>query len=316
MKRKLTILYGFVVIVVLVWGSIVCANAVKIFYSDGVIQQGESYDRVEVYDTPPLHTTVDMTGGYVGRPLDVDTGMYTYDASTVNISGGFADFLHTYDSSIVNVSGGVVGNLVSLGERTITSHNSSTINVYEGGLLSGWSSSYFFMFDSSTLNVYGGDVDLFLIAFHPSVVINIYDGSLFNVELCGTANIYGGSIGGAWPSYFDSTAVNIYGSDFVYEPHWYKTPPDDPIRGEQWVSRLTGMGLYGVPISVIDLPDPATNPNIHLIPEAGTILLLGLGVLGVLRDRRSRKITKYNKEVKYIEKNTYYVDGLTSTGRS
>jgi len=284
MKRKLTILYGFVVIVVLVWGSIVCANAVKIFYSDGFIQQRESYDRVEVYDTAPSHTTVDMTGGHIGKPPDVDTGLYTYDASTVNISSGLIDFLHTHNSSTVNISGGVVGNWESFGETTISAHNLSTINLYSGGTFTGGSFAFFDIFDSSALNVYGGYVNLFLRTFDLSVV-NIYDGSLFCVSLGGSANIYGGSVGGPWPSSFST--VNIYGYDFIYEPHWYKTQPDDIIRGEQWVSRLTGMGLYGVPISIIDLSDPATNPNIHLIPEPGTIMLLGLGVLGVLRDRRN-----------------------------
>jgi len=201
MKRKMIFSCATMAIVVLLWGSIVCGNTVKIFYSDGVIQQGESYDRVEVYDTPPSHTTVNITGGYVGWPLDVDTGLYTYDASTVNISGGYVDFLHTYDSSIVNVSGGMVGNWDSFGEMTISAHNSSTINVYTEGVLTGGSAAFFQLYDSSTLNVYGGAVGLFLIAFNPSVV-NIYDGFLFSVQLGGPANIYGGSIGGAGPAIF------------------------------------------------------------------------------------------------------------------
>jgi hypothetical protein len=46
------------------------------------------------------------------------------------------------------------------------------------------------------------------------------------------------------------------------------------------------MGLYGVPISIIDLPDPATNPNIHLIPEPATFFLLGAGGLLLIRKRR------------------------------
>jgi hypothetical protein len=286
MKRKLILSFATMAFVVLL-GANIAQGTLKIFYSDGVIQQGESYDRVEVYDTPPSHTTVNMTGGHIGKPPDIDTGMYTYDASVVNISGGGVDFLHTYDSSTVNISGGGAGNWESFGETTISTHNSSTINLYAGGGFDGGSSSYFFMFDSSTLNVYGGGVGLFLIAFNPSVV-NIYDGDLFSVQLGGTANIYGGSIGGAWPSYFRATAVNIYGYDFVYEPHWYQTQPDDPIRPEQWISRLTGIGLYNVPISIIDLPDPATNPNIHLIPEPVTILLFVLGGIYVVRNRRNR----------------------------
>jgi hypothetical protein len=295
MKLKLIIILGGLAAgIVLVRGPVVCGNTVKIFYSDGVIQQGDGYDRVEVYDTPPSHTTVNMSGGYVGRLPVVDTGLFTYDASIVNISGGIVEYLHTHNSSTVNISGGVVGNWwTAFGETTISAHNSSTINMYEGGFLSGGSFAFFYMFDLSTLNVYGGGVDLFLVAFNPSVV-NIYNGSLSTVELGGPVNIYGGRIGGAWTSYFLST-VNIYGYNFVYEPHWYKTLPDDVIRPDQWVSRLTGMGIYGVPISIIDLPDPATHPNIHLIPEPGTILLLALGGLlcaGTDRTEKIRKMTR------------------------
>jgi hypothetical protein len=297
MKLKTEISAGFLAIaMVLFCESGVLGNTVKIFYSDGVIQQGESYERVEVYDTPPSHTTVNITGGYVGWPPDVDTGLYTYDASIVNISGGIVDYLHTHNSSTVNISGGWVGSWPGPGERTISSHNSSTINVYEGGFLAGGSSAYFELFDSSTLNVYDGDIDIFFGAFD-STTVNVYGGSFMSFRAAGNSitNIYGGEIGYPWG--FDvmpSAAVNIYGYEFVYDPHWFWAE-DDLIWGTRWVSRLTGIGFDGTPIEIIDIPDPAMTPNINLIPEPGTILLLALGGLlcaGIAGTKKIRKMTR------------------------
>ncbi len=287
MKLKTEISAGFLAIaMVLFCESGVLGNTVKIFYSDGVIQQGDGYDRVEVYDTPPSHTTVNMSGGYVGRSPDVDTGLYTYDTSTVNISGGLVEFLHTHNSSIVNVSGGGAGNWESFGETTISAQDESTINLYEGGGFTGGSSAYFDLFHSSTLNVYGGDINIFFGAWN-STTVNVHGGSFMSFWASGnsTTNIYGGNIGygwgfGAWPS----ATVNIYGYGFVFDPHWWWVE-DSPVWGTRWVSRLTGVGFDGTPIEIIDIPDPAVTPNINLIPEPGTALFLGLGIISLLRKR-------------------------------
>ena len=77
------------------------------------IQDGDDYDKVEAYDTDvcPGSTNVDMTGGHVGNVLDADSGMFMYNCSTLNVSGGTIEFLHTYDSSTANISGGIVTTL-------------------------------------------------------------------------------------------------------------------------------------------------------------------------------------------------------------
>ena len=51
------------------------------FYSDATIGNGDVYDWVYVYDTPPDYTVVDMYDGSVFV-------FVTYDSSTVNIYGG------------------------------------------------------------------------------------------------------------------------------------------------------------------------------------------------------------------------------------
>lgn len=149
MRSRPAIVLVFVVIIGLVYPATVSHATMIAFYSDGVIQEGDMYDIVEVYDTPPAQTTVDMTGGQVGYP-----GMSTFDTSVVNILGGFVGFLQTNDSSTANISGGWVADPVFLEERTIGAHNQSTINVYDEGFLTGWSFSFFELYDSSTLRAY------------------------------------------------------------------------------------------------------------------------------------------------------------------
>ena len=278
MMRIFAITWIFVVVAVVLHPGTVSYATTIAFYSDGVIQKGDTYEKVDVYDTAPGHTTVNMTGGWVDYP-----GMSTFDASVVNISAGFVGFLRTNDSSTVNVSGGWVGSPDTLGETTITAHGQSTINVYDGGLLAGWSTAYSELWDSSVLNVHGGDVVIFVGAFC-SATVNVYAGSLFHLWVAGeaTANIYGGDIGSSWG--FDvgpSATVNIYGYELEYNPHAFWAQ-DSPIWGTRWVSELTGYGFDGTRISITDIPDPSTNPNINLIPEPGTLALLGLGIIGVL----------------------------------
>ncbi len=264
--------------------------AMKVFTSDGVIQQGDSYDRVEVYDTPPLRTTVDMTGGYVGREDNVNTGLFTYDSSTVNMTGGHAFRLYTHDSSTVNISasGGAGGDLY--GETTIAAYESSTINLFKGGTLLGGSSTFFKLRGSSTLNVRGGDVGL-LFSVQDSSVVNIYDGGLFDLWITGrsTVNVYGGFVGTFLENYpVASTAtVNFYGWGFEYDAEGVWRYLADPAEG-WWVSKLTGYGLDGAPITYLGLPDPALNPNIRFIPEPTTVIFVGLGAIGLLTKRRHR----------------------------
>ena len=61
MNRKSALLCILLVIIIVLYAN--RAQAVDtVFYYDGVIEAGEVYDRVEVYDTEPLHTTVDVYG--------------------------------------------------------------------------------------------------------------------------------------------------------------------------------------------------------------------------------------------------------------
>lgn len=128
------------------------------FYSDATIGNGDVYDWVYVYDTPPDHTVVDMHGGSV-------FAFITYDSSTVNIYGGELERgIVAYDSSTVNIHRGSVtidGSLFT---------DSSTLNIFGGDVLLGHSC----VADSSTINIFGGDVLFHHLYAEDSSTINIY----------------------------------------------------------------------------------------------------------------------------------------------
>jgi hypothetical protein len=88
------------------------------FYDDGVIQEGDIFDNVDIWKT----TTVDMTGGLVKWSMEVhDSGILNIyggvidgadvigvDSSTLNLWGGDFQRFHriwVYDLAIINVYG-------------------------------------------------------------------------------------------------------------------------------------------------------------------------------------------------------------------
>jgi len=149
------------------------------FYSDATIQDGDLYDLVRLYDTPPDHTTVDMTGGFVHN-------LWSYDSSIINMTDGEILTLETRSTSNANISGGNV--------RSVFTWDHTTTNLYNGGSVFSLGAGV-----SGTINMMGGNTE-YLRAGDFSIV------NLFG----GTVNIYLN----AW----DSAIVNIYGYGFDYDP--------------------------------------------------------------------------------------------------
>jgi hypothetical protein len=281
MRPIFVVRWVFVLVILLPCSGVRVYATTIAFYSDGIIQKGETYDKVDVYDTPPFHTTVDMTGGHV-----YDPGMFTYNSSTANILGGTVEALNAYGSSTVNIGGGGVG---GHGE-SLRAHDSSTINI-SGGLIGlDLSSSQVVLYDSSVMNIEMSDgfIGALIYALDSSSV-SIYKGSVghLHIEDASSVNIYGGEIGDRWGFFIKpSASAKIYGSGFIYDPEW-RWYEDDWKWGTGWVSLFTGIGPDGVPIEITGMPDPFTSPNISLIPEPAPALLLGLGTLALGRLKRN-----------------------------
>jgi len=132
------------------------------------------------------------------------------------------------------------------------------VDMYDGSVF------VFVTYDSSTVNIYGGELEWGIVAYELSTV-NIYDGTiLIDNPLFGdssTVNIYGGDIRLGAPSFDEFATLNIYGYDFNYNGF-----------------TLTGFLSDDSPFEFIEIY-PSDYAHINLIPEPATILLFGLGAL-------------------------------------
>jgi hypothetical protein len=103
------------------------------------------------------------------------------------------DFVTIHDTppshTTVNMLGGIVG-------ASLTSYDSSTVNIYDGTM------SALQVFESSTANLYGGVIDMHLGA-SSFATVNVY-GYGFNVESLGEA---GHMLSGYWN---DGSQFSIY----------------------------------------------------------------------------------------------------------
>jgi hypothetical protein len=275
MKRKLIILWGLAAIVTLLWpakGLAVPKDVV--FYNDAVVGPDELYSVVTVYDSPPETTTIEFYGRGVYLMMN--------DSAVLNLRGeGWFGRRNWWDGFPPTES---------------KLYDSSTVNIYEEAGFGSGIEAFLDLYDFSTLNIKGGVVDAVCRAYGTSTV-DISDG-LFSLALWlydrSTVNVYGGTI----DTYLANTSVpltstvNIYGYDFKYNHQGRWMPPMEPGGDGWWISKLTGYGFDGTPITYWGLPDPATNPNIHLIPEPATVLLLGLGGFCLLKNMQGNSFTR------------------------
>lgn len=226
----------------------------KIFTSDGIINEGDRYHNVFIYDTPPHRTTVSMFGGWVSL-------IQSYDSSIFSMFGGTIEAL-AYNQSTINVGGGTI--------HTLLSYDFSNVNVFGGFAYS------ITAYDTTTVNVFD-NANLFSLFAHDSGVVNMSGGITKGIGVAesGTVNLYGGLITGI--SAGDSGTINLYGyglSKFLTGGNY-----GFGFVSGQW---QTGIQFY------IDLgsPDTYSHVMLHEIPEPATVLLIAIG--GVyLRKRRA-----------------------------
>ena len=156
----------------LFFGAAVPAYATWDITSDTNIYGG-FYDFINIYDTPPDHTTVniyDVNSDYIA----------TYDESTLNFFGGHAD-AGACDYSFISISGGT--------RNGAEAYNYATLNFFGTAI-----ASYISAYDLGTVNMTGGTVDA------------------VGVSQSGIANIYAGDvIDRLWAT--ESGVINIYGHD-------------------------------------------------------------------------------------------------------
>jgi hypothetical protein len=188
----------------------VCAQATDItFTSDGTIQAGDEWMNAYIYDTPPEHTTVTMTGGSV---LD---HMGVRNASTLNMSGGNVGGMGASEFATVNISGGSIGALSIYNNATATISQNADIYVatalwsgiinMNGGIITTLNAM-----ENSTLNLRGGSITDDLNANSFLATINVFGYNLAKTNIGGTYGV--GQITGFWQDDLPFT-INLSGSD-------------------------------------------------------------------------------------------------------
>ena len=164
----------FFLVLILLSSSLAQALEDWDIYSDADIIDGQ-YNLINIYDTPPDNTTVNMYGGSADF-------ISTFDLSTLNIHGGNAD-VGAFENSVINISGGNIEHATALGYGTVNFFGSE----YTDSLR---------IMDFGIVNMESGIVER----------ISIDNSSI--------ANLYGGTISDYITSY-DSSTINIYGYDLI-----------------------------------------------------------------------------------------------------
>jgi len=144
MARKMRAKWEFPKVILMVIAVMACHPTIVgaiVFTSDAVIQEGDEYPGVVVYDTPPDITTIDMTGGFVDHFCTYDSSitnisgglvaaLSTYNSSAVYISGGWVAPIYVFDSSVVNISGGTPGGKHKRWLGSVDAYDLSEVNIY------------------------------------------------------------------------------------------------------------------------------------------------------------------------------------------
>jgi len=181
------------------------------------------------------------------------------DETIVDMFGGIADYITTHDWSMLNVTGG---------HAQFGAIDYSTMNISDG------SHSGAAAYGHGTVNLFGDAQIVGGLGADDLGIVNMTGGTVHHVGASGEGeiNLYAGIISediGA----FDSSVINIFGHD-LFKSSFGGTYGD----GQVW-----GFFTDDTPFT-IDLYGAQTYSHINLIPEPGTLCLLGLGAL-VLRKK-------------------------------
>jgi hypothetical protein len=165
------------------------------FTSDGVIQGGDVWDNVYVYDSPPDQTTVTMTGGEVTN-------------------------LRLHDQCLLDRTGGEVGYIRALASSIANNYGSTTLGLFAD--------------DQAIINHHEGEVGFYVRA-EGAGIINFYGGMNRNNIIASqqsAINLYGGRTDG-WVYAYDSAVINVFGIQFDYDPTG--APGGQPLLTGSWL---------------------------------------------------------------------------------
>lgn len=146
------------------------AYAVWDIYGDTDIHDG-NYGLINIYDTPPNSTTVNMYGGSADF-------VSTFNSSTLNFYGGNAE-VGAFDTSVINITGGTLNGAGAWGNATVYFSSDAYSKSLGGG-------------NFGTIDMLGGTVED--IHAGGNSVFNLYEGEVtesLNAWDLATVNVFG-----------------------------------------------------------------------------------------------------------------------------
>lgn len=181
------------------------------------------------------------------------------------VSGGFVDDLYAYNFSTLDVSGGDVGKLYGWGSITINVRGGYLGNLYACG--------------SSPVDISGGNVHS--LETYNSSTTSISSGVIDSIYATNdsTVDISGGSVSRLYAT--DSSMLTFHGRDFQLSGGL--SLDGDRVLGTGY---LAGLWFDGTPW-VTEIWGHSGDSVIRIIPEPATLALLGVGLAGLLRRRRT-----------------------------
>jgi hypothetical protein len=277
----------FFVLVVLL---LQCKVFAAMEFNDGLIHTiDSSIDGTLTVDylTPGAGTVVNVIDGDYVPPAPNEPGfglsVSAYENSVINLSGGWLYHVTTFDNSSLFMSGGLVINSGAKGGRVNIRGNS------HAQISGGYISVVMFARDTSQVVISDGTVGALVTA--DAGQVSISGGSLGNVYSYGILpiTITGGSVGFLSAS---SGSFNIYGTNFAIdglpvefgEIQSVTDGSSQPLEPMRWLTGTLANGdMINSRFQILH------SGSIHLmsIPEPGTLWVLGLSLVTLVRQRRN-----------------------------
>jgi hypothetical protein len=200
------IVFLFVPVLILFSSSLAQALDDWDIYSDTDIIDGQ-YNLINIYDTPPDHTTVNMYGGSADF-------ISTFDLSILNVHVGAAD-VGAFETSVINILGGNIEYATASDNGTVNffdSYHTVGLRAWGSGTvnMNGGAVDYIYGIESGIVNLYGGFISDYIATYDDFSVINVYGYDLVKTYSGGA---YGyGQVYGFWLDY-SSFSIDFDGSD-------------------------------------------------------------------------------------------------------